>query len=703
MALIDVSSDTPITALARVGPKAARDFDKLGIHTVRDLILHFPFRHEDFSRIVPAGKLKIGERATLYCQVMEIKNQRSPRKRRQYSEGLFEDESGSVRAVWFNQPYISKMLRRGDWVYLAGTLEESYFGLHLTNPVFERAEPNEQTLHAGRLVPIYSTRGGLTSRQIRTHIAPCLPLARDFLDSLPAEIRSRNNFPNLSTAIHDIHFPDSYQKLEAARRRLSFDELFRAQLMALAARHKLDRMNAPAVPFDEAATKTFVASLPFSLTTDQRKSAWAILRDMSKPRPMNRLLEGDVGSGKTVVATIAILNAALAGFRTLYLAPTEILATQHANTISRLLKGFPTTIGLLTSSLAKYQGATVTRAELEEKISSGEVTVLIGTHALLEKGSRPANVGLVIVDEQHRFGVEQRQRLRTEKRPLDAARGREKRKELWPHLLSMTATPIPRTLALTVYGDLDISMLRELPSGRIPIVTKLVRESERNKTYSLIRNEINAGRQGFCICPLVSESDKLGVRAATAEFEKLKSIFPDFKLGLLHGKLKSDEKQKVMEEFSSGKINLLVATAVVEVGIDVPNATIMIIEGADRFGLAQLHQFRGRIGRGIHASQVFLFTETDSMESRERLLTFTRTNDGFTLAEHDLKTRGPGQIFGLDQSGFPEFKIANFQNLELLELARLEAENLTKNDPELTNYPALRDQLKIESVKMHLE
>lgn len=698
--------ETLINQLPRINTRAARDFAKLGVHTVHDLIMHVPFRHEDFSHIVEAGKLKIGERGSVRCQVLVVENRRSPRKHRLFTEALFRDESGSVKAVWFNQPYLPKILRRGDWVYLSGTLEESYFGVHLTNPIFEHIRPGEETIHAGRLVPVYHTRGALTSRQIRNLVSRVLPVARQFMEWLPESIRATNNFMPLAEALRGIHFPKDASELHEARRRLAFNELFLAQLVACRARGELDRAAAPVIPFNEASTRAFVATLPFKLTEDQRRATWEILQDMTRPRPMNRLLQGEVGSGKTVVAAIAVLNAALAGFSTLYLAPTEILAEQHATTLRTLLRGFPVRVGLLTAGVHLFDGEPVPREALESKISAGEVELVIGTHTLLvgshsvasaqlsSEATRwlPPRIGLAIVDEQHRFGVLQRKRLRDE--------GGSDR---LPHLLSMTATPIPRTLALTAYGDLDFSEIRELPKERKPVATQLIREAERARTYEWIRGELERGRQGFVICPLISESDKLGVRAATKEFERLQQIFPEFSLGLLHGKLSTEEKQRVMHDFKEGRVKLLVATAVVEVGIDVPRATIMVIEGAERFGLAQLHQFRGRVGRGTLAAHCFLFTETDTIDARERLLIFARTTDGFALAERDLELRGPGELFGKAQSGFPRFMIAKLEDTTLLERAREATRALINEDPDLDHHPLLRDGFTRLAKEIHLE
>lgn len=657
--------ETSIDSLPRVGLRGVRDFAKLGISTAKDLLFHFPFRHEDFSRVVPAANLKIGEKASVKVQVLLIANKRTPQKRRLITEAIFRDKSGSLKAIWFNQPYIPRLLRRGNWVYLSGTLEESYFGLHMINPIFERADSDKETVHAGRLIPIYHTRGSLTPRTIRSLVAKILHLAKSLPDWLPTELIERHNFPKLEEAIREMHFPKTFSTLTRARQRLAYNELFQAGLTALQARRQLDQTPAPAIPFQEESTKAFVETLPFTLTDDQRKAAWQILQDMERPRPMNRLLEGEVGSGKTVVAGIAILNAALSEFQTAYLAPTEILATQHAKTLAEILKGFPISIALLTGSTYVLNGQSEKRGVVEEAVREGKVNLIIGTHALIQKKTKFKKVGLVIVDEQHRFGVEQRGKLR----------GKGAAKDEVPHLLSMTATPIPRTLALTVYGDLDCSLLRELPKGRKPIITKLIKPKDRERAYEHIHQEIKKGHQGFVICPIIIESDKLGVKAATQEHEELsKKIFPNLKVGLLHGKMKADEKNRIMTEFRDAEIDLLVATAVVEVGIDVPNATVMIIEAAERFGLAQLHQFRGRIGRGQAPATCFLFTDNETAETVARLDFFTHHQDGFALAEEDLKLRGPGEFVGTAQSGFPKFRVASFHDRKLVELARREAE-----------------------------
>lgn len=689
---MNLNLQTSITELPHVTKKMARAFFKLEIRTVQDLLLHIPFRYEDFSRVVPAAHLKIGEEATVRVQVTMMRNRRA-RTGRTITEAIFRDQSGSLKTIWFNQPYISKILHHGEWVYLAGTLADDDFGVHMINPIFERAENPNETMHTARLVPIYHTTGELTNRSIRRLVGLVLPTARLMNEWIPEDIRARHHLITIIEALTAAHFPHTIDDTFTARHRLAFGELFIAGLISCRARQALDRATSPQIPFGASVTKELVNTLPFTLTESQRRAAWDILQDLQKSRPMNRLLEGDVGSGKTVVAALAIVNVARAKLTTLYLAPTEILAEQQSRTLATLLAPHGIATALYTRSLHTIDGEPLPRAALLKKISDGEVLSIIGTHALLEQKTRPPAVGLVIIDEQHRFGVLQRKKIRA---PHDAA--------TVPHLLSMTATPIPRTLALTIYGDLDISQLTELPKNRQPITTTLVPPEALQKAYRHIHEEINRGRQGFVICPLIDESDTLGVRAATSVYDELRTkVFPDIAIGLVHGKLKSEEKSRIMDAMTRGDIKLLVATAVIEVGIDIPNASVMIIESAERFGLAQLHQFRGRIGRGAHASHCFLFTDATSDISRQRLNYFAHTHNGFLLAEKDLDFRGPGDLFGNEQSGFPAFRVADFRDRALVEVTHAEAEKLLTDDPLFAHHPLVKDRLEEFTTEVHLE
>ncbi len=551
-------------------------------------------------------------------------------------------------------------------------------------------------------MPNYHLTANITHQQIRFLIKQVIGLADEIIDWLPREVMDNNKLISLGEAIKIIHFPKNEKDIDEARRRLAFNELFLIQLQSqLLRREAINRVSTP-VKFFEAETKNFVDSLPFKLTNAQRKAAWEILRDMEKNKPMSRLLEGDVGSGKTVVAAIAMLNAVLNKKQAVLMAPTEILAKQHYESICRLFADFDIKIGLITQSDKKLNNELeIMNQELEKKnkihnslfiIHNSQI--IIGTHALIQEDVEFKDLALAIIDEQHRFGVEQRKTL--------IAKSGDKK--ITPHLLSMTATPIPRSLALAIYGDLDISIINEMPIGRKKVLTKVVPEENREKAYEFIREEIKNGRQVFVICPLIDLSDKLGVKSVKAEFEKLdKLVFPEIKIGMLHGKLKSKEKEEVMKDFLENKIKILVSTSVVEVGVDVPNASVMMIEGADRFGLAQLHQFRGRVGRSDFQSYCFLFTESDSANTLKRLDALTKYNDGFQLAKMDLKFRGPGEVYGTLQKGFPELKIASLFDYELMKTAKEEAEKLIKKDASLNSWAELKNKMGENKNQAHLE
>jgi ATP-dependent DNA helicase RecG len=524
---------------------------------------------------------------------------------------------------------------------------------------------------------------------------------------LPYEIIKRQNLFGISEAVRQIHFPVSIKKAEVAKRRLAFDELFLVQLYMLKQKKKWQENDAVSVKFDDKLQreiKCFVESLPFKLTRAQKVASWNIIKDLEKSKPMNRLLEGDVGSGKTLVALIAALVVVKSGYQVAFMTPTEILARQHFLEAVKRFKSKSTSINiaLLTGNESRICGEEkekkISRKKLLEEIRSGKVDLLIGTHSLIQESVVFKNLAFSIVDEQHRFGIDQRARMQRE--VLSAKDGLK----TVPHLLSMTATPIPRTLALTVYGDLDLSVLDEMPKGRQKIITKLVAPANRNLAYKFIHGQVKKGRQVFVICPLIEESDVLGVKSVTEEYEKLsEKVYPDLKIGLLHGKMKPREKEEIMQKFSDREIDVLVSTSVVEVGIDVPNATVMLIEGADRFGLAQLHQFRGRVGRGRHQSFCFLFTDSTSSTAHQRLKALVKSSDGFELAEQDLKIRGPGELVGIRQSGLPDLAMASLSDAELIKNARKEAERLIESDGKLSKYPKLSEKLKKFTKKVHLE
>lgn len=669
-----------VSALPGVGPKTAARLHRLDIRRVVDILSHFPIRHDDLRTITPIAKLSVGQPSVIRGQIQLIATRRSRRRRMALTEALIEDDSGSVRAVWFNQPYLATSFPAGSEVFLAGRLTQSEYGIQLTSPTIERVRARQ--LLAGRLLPVYRATAGLNQRQLRDLAESALPAAQRIPDWLPESIRRSEKLVDVSRAIREIHFPASIRRLEEARARLSFNELFLFVLSQLLEDQRRAERPAPTITFNEAAARTFVAGLPFQLTTDQRRAAWSILRDLERPIAMRRLLEGDVGSGKTVVAAMAARMAAEHGIQTAVLVPTEILAQQHERTMRRLLS--PTiSVGRLTSHTAAYGDAgSVPKRQLCQRLADGRLPIVIGTQALLSKSITFKNLGLVVIDEQHRFGVHQRHQL------LNARSDRQ------PHLLSMTATPIPRTLALALYGNLTVSQLRQRPTGRMEIATKLIDESQLEQAESDISVHVNRGQQAYVVCPLIEETDELGVAAATQEFERLrKSSFKRLRIGLLHGQLPSAAKERLLRDFSDGHIDVLVSTPVVEVGIDVPNATVMVIEGAERFGLAQLHQLRGRIGRGSIGSTCYLVSSQPSIATRQRLEAVVQSQDGFALAETDLRSRGPGDMYGIRQSGLPAFSIATLQDVALLRRARSAAESLLANDPALEQSPLVKKKI----------
>jgi ATP-dependent DNA helicase RecG len=691
---------TKLEALGRIGAATAKKLKKLELSTVQDLLLYFPFRYDDFSKVTPIKDLKPGESANVVGRLELIQNKRSFRRRMHITEALVTDGDSSVKIIWFNQPYIAKNLKEGDRISIAGKVDEDFSGPYFSAPSYERLT-DDAAVHTQGLVPNYHLTEGLTQKQLRYFLSQIIKLAEELPDWLPEEIRKKYKLSSYAKAVKKIHFPKTFAESEESRRRIAFNELILLQLQSQLVRRELAAAQAVPITFQEEATKKFVARLKFKLTNDQRKAAWAILRDLELGRPMSRLLEGDVGSGKTVVAALALLNVALAGKQAVLLAPTEILAAQHFATLSKLFEETNIRIGLVTRSVKEvfrfqvsgFSEKSKKTAKLTADFVIQNSDIVIGTHALIQDKIEFKNLALAVIDEQHRFGVAQRQML------LEKAGG-----GLTPHLLSLTATPIPRSLALGIYGDLDISVIKESPLGRKKILTKIVPEDKRSAAYKFIREQIVAGRQVFVICPLIDFSDKLGVKAVKQEYERLdKLVFPDLKIGIMHGKMKSAEKEKVMREFLENKIKILVSTSVVEVGVDVPNASVMIIEGAERFGLAQLHQFRGRVGRSVHQSYCFLFSEGTAPASLERLETLVNNFDGFELAKMDLKVRGAGQLYGTEQSGFPELKIATLFDYELMKEAREAALALIGEDPELKKWPELKALIRPLLEGIHLE
>jgi len=677
------SIDSPITTLKGVSTTLAAKFKRLGVETVRDLLYFFPHRHLDYSQRKHISQLTEGEEQTIIANVWQAKVV-MPGGRRS-TEAIVGDETGNVRVLWFNNPYLVKQLPTNSRVVLSGRV-----GLFGGRPVFESPEwellEDRELVHTGRLVPLYPLTQGLHPRQVRKLMKEVVDQwAWQVEDFLPAELRQRCNLFELPQAVAQAHYPESEAAKDRARVSLAFDELFLLQMGVLARKREWQEGQ----PGNSFSIKTpvlnaFLGSLPFELTAAQRKVLGEILADLEKPRPMSRLLQGEVGSGKTVVATAALLVGAASDYQGAFMAPTEILAEQHFVNVCQLLSRAghdeggednlrrysgilprPLTVALLIGGINQAR-----KQEIQQLITAGDIDIIIGTHALIQKEIEFNRLGLAVVDEQHRFGVAQRSALR--------------QKGFNPHVLVMTATPIPRTLALTLYGDLDLSVIDELPPGRQVVKTKWLKQSQRDSAYAFLRWQVAEGRQAFIICPLVEESEAIEAKAAVAEYERLsQEVFADLSLGLIHGRMSVAEKDEVMHHFRSAELDILVSTPVVEVGIDVPNATVMLVESADRFGLSQLHQFRGRVGRGEEQSYCMLLAQNPSEIGRERLDLIGKIQDGFQLAEEDLRLRGPGEFFGTRQSGLPDLRMAKLSDVALLELARDEAIRLFEKDPTL--------------------
>jgi ATP-dependent DNA helicase RecG len=689
--------ETKLSELPQVKKALLSRLRRLEIETVGDLLRHFPARYEDYSETRTVAELAADEKTTVEGAVVSVKAGRTPRRHMFITEAVLDDGSGHLRLVWFNQR-VAGSLREGSEIRASGKVGADAKGFFMTNPAFEPI--GRQANHTGRLVPVYPETEGISSRFLRWQIETALRQVAP-VDPLPPDLLERLHLPPLKQALRAIHAPRDENDYLVARKRFAFDEMFLIQLKALQVKMLWDKEKACAIPFDEESIKRFVDRLPFALTGAQKKAAWQILRDMEKPRPMNRLLNGDVGSGKTVVAALASLSAAGAGYQVAILAPTEVLAHQHFDGLSKLFRDEPFEVALLTQAYRILGNETVSKATLSQAIQSGIARVIVATHAVLQKDIRFHNLALIIVDEQHRFGVAQRAHLQQE-----AAEINDGLPGLVPHFLTMTATPIPRTLALTFFGNLDLSLLDEMPKSRKPILTRIAAtDADRRYVYQFMEREVAKGRQAFVILPLVETSAALTeVKAATAEHKRLsEEVFPRLRIGLLHGRMKAKEKETVMAEFKEKKLDILVATAVVEVGIDIPNATVMLIEDAERFGLAQLHQFRGRVGRGEHQSYCFLFPGSRDGADNERLQAMVDCNSGFELAERDLELRGPGALFGTRQSGLPDIAMENMANVRLIRIAREEALGVITQDPSLERHPLLKKELEKFDERIHLE
>ena len=704
---VDLSAS--VASLRSVGARTVSKLERLGIATVRQLLWHVPSRYDDFRESVPVSAVQAGVTVSLLGTVSDVSSRQAWRNRRMtVTEAVLSDDTGTIRLVWFNQSYLAETLTSGTVMSVAGKVRVDKRGLFLSGPVFEKVQGSDGNLrHTGRLVPVYPETAGMTSKFLRYLIQPILGDAV-ILDYLPEEVRSRRCLPELSQALRMLHYPDRQDDIEVARRRLAFDDLLLFQIRALLQRRVERTVRAVSVPFQETTMREVVQSLPWTLTRDQKVVLLEVLRDMERAFPMNRLVQGDVGSGKTAVALCACMQVAQHRLQSVFLAPTETLAQQHYETARKILGTRISGIVILTGTQAQVDGRDIDRVRLKRDIRAGIHTLVIGTHAVIQKDVQFGHLALVVVDEQHRFGIEQRAAL---------IRGRTEGGT--PHLLTMTATPIPRTLALTVFGDLDISTIRMKPQGRIPVSSAVVQADRRGELEERIRQETGQGRQVFIICPAiqapdVSDGDRgskgtqtrlalLQMKAVQEEYERLaEGVFSNLKIAMLHGKMRPKEKRAVMTKFKDGWYDILVSTSVIEVGVDVPNATVMVIENADRFGLAQLHQFRGRVGRSSYQSWCFVVPSSDAL-ARKRLDAFIASSDGFELAEQDLKLRGPGEFFGIKQSGMPDLTMSALADVELVQEARQEARQLLQTDTSLKRHPLLRAQLRAVARLMHGE
>lgn len=669
-----MSLDDSVTVLKGVGPALAAKYGVLKIKTVADLIDTLPRRYEDYSQVTPIDALQPGD-VSLKAVITSAVG-RYVRRGMHVTEAVADDGGGAVRLIWFNQPYRADALKRGQEYFISGTYGLGRGRLSITNPSVELV--SDFPVNTARIIPVYRETKGLTSAQLRAALAQVTPLIRRLPETMPEWLIREQRLMSRAAAIKAIHFPDSAEALEQARYRLGFEEIFQLVLASLLTKAELHIETAPPVPFVPEVAQSFVAQLPFKLTDAQRKVVWQIYQDMALDTPMNRLVEGDVGAGKTVVAALAALMVLHHGHQVALMAPTELLARQHADTLYKLLGsvGQAEQVGLLVGGMKPVQ-----KKAARQAIGQGLTRLMVGTQALIQESVDMRNLELIIIDEQHRFGVEQRKTLMAKAGHM-------------PHVLSLTATPIPRTLALTLYGELDISVLNQKPAGRLPIITTIESPNSRTQLNQKLDTELAAGRQMFVVCPLIEDSDTLEAASAEATYEEFsKRYFKHRRVGLLHGRMKPDEKELVMQRFVRHELDILVSTTVIEVGVDVPNATVMLIEGADRFGLAQLHQLRGRIGRGEHQSYCYLMM-SDSAKPGRRLQALERSQDGFKLAELDLELRGPGAIYGHLQHGQLDLRIAKLTDTALIEAARQSAQKFLDIGENLLQYKQLHNHVK---------
>lgn len=665
---------TPISELKGVGDELDKKLASLGIKTIDDLITNYPRRYEDYSQITLIKDLKPGQ-VTLEATIVQARG-RYVRKGMHITEAIATDKTGSVRIVWFNQPYRVEAIKANQQYYVSGQFALRRGRFSITNPSIELV--SDFPVNTARIIPIYREIRGLKSFTIRKLIRQALSNSGELKEHLPQWLIRQYKLMSFMDAVMEMHFPSSSDKLQKAKRRLGFEEVFELSLASLLNKYELYKNKALAIPFHEKLARDFVAKLHFKLTDAQRRNAWTIYKDLTKRQPMNRLLEGDVGSGKTVVAAMAALMALKQNFQVALMAPTEILARQHADSLYKLFSAidYQHHVGLLIGGLKPKE-----KQLAREKIAEGQIGLMIGTHALISEQVDMHRLGLIIVDEQHRFGVDQRKKLQAKAGHM-------------PHVLHMTATPIPRTLALTLYGELDISILDEMPPNRQPIITKIWSPNSRKQLNQKLDKELASGRQMFIVCPLIENSDTSRGLSVEEVYERVKKEFRNRNVGILHGRMKSDEKDRVMQKFIAKEYDILASTTVIEVGVDVPNATIMVIEGVERFGLAQIHQLRGRVGRAEHQSYCYLIP-SDSREPNQRLKALETMTDGFKLAELDLELRGPGAIYGTMQHGALDLRVASLTDIKLIAAARNSAQKFIEKKEDLNKYPHLVQKVTV--------
>ncbi|HPW34330.1 MAG TPA: ATP-dependent DNA helicase RecG [Candidatus Paceibacterota bacterium] len=703
-----INFSAPLETIKGVGPSIAKKLSWLGLKTVKDVLYYFPFRYQDFSKISKIADLAEGQIATVYGVIEKVSIYKTWKKKMWIVDATIADDTGKVKAVWFNQKFLINTLKEGKSGNFAGKLALN--GKHLTfqSPMIEMlADEYQETRHTGRLVPIYSQTTGITSKMLRFVLGKIIPLFKDTPEFLPQDIVDNFGFPPLAKAFSDIHFPEKLEDAQNAEKRFSFQDLFLLQIVNFYEKQSLVSQKSYSCQYVPEEIKKYFSYIPFELTLAQKKALYEILEDLKKDHPTSRLLQGDVGSGKTIVAAIAALVVAENKHQAVFMAPTEVLARQHYETFRKYYEEFSHGIALLTSSESRaFFGdgleSVMTKKELISYIASGKIKIIIGTHSVIQKSVSFSDIAFVVIDEQHRFGVKQRAQL-------------VKQNETLPHFLSMSATPIPRTLALTAFGDLDLSLINELPKNRQPIDTKIITSANRTKAYNFVASQIKEGRQVFVICPRIDPADadgpltqrqinQLEVKSVTEEYKKLKEkIFPKFKIAMLHGRMKPIEKQKIMKDFKDKKYDILVSTSVIEVGVDVPNTSVMMIEGSEHFGLSQIYQFRGRVGRGEYKSYCFIMTDSSSKTTLSRLKALITAKNGFELAEIDLKLRGPGQFLGQEQTGLPDLAMKAIQNPELVKAARQIAQEIISKDSQLKNHPHLAAYVKMFREQVHLE